>query len=68
MSRKITDIEQQVYDYIKERGELIVSDVPRNMKGAIPNLKNAGLLETFRKPVTQWASKKKMFVKALETK
>ena len=68
MSRKITDIEQQVYDYIKERGELIVSDVPRNMKGAIPNLKNAGLVETFRKPVTQWASQKKMFVKALETK
>jgi hypothetical protein len=66
--RKITILEQQVYDYIKEHGEVIVSDVPKNMRGAIPNLKNAGLVETFRKPVTQWAQKKKTFVKALNNK
>ena len=66
LDKKITAFEQQVYDYIKERGNLIVSDVPKNMRGAIPTLKNAGLVETFRKPVTQWASKKKTFVKALK--
>ena len=66
MSKKITLLEQEIYDYIKARGELIVSDVPKNMRGAIPALKNAGLVETFRKPVTQWASKKKTFVKALK--
>ena len=68
MAKKITALEQQVYDYIKERGELIVSDVPKNMRGAIPILKNAELIETFRKPVTQWASKKRTFVKALKKK
>ncbi|MCW4016991.1 MAG: hypothetical protein NWF06_11530 [Candidatus Bathyarchaeota archaeon] len=66
MAKQITALEQEIYDYIKERGEVIVSEVPMNMKGAIPNLKNAGLVETFKKPVTQWASKKKMFVRALK--
>ena len=68
MSKKISALEQEVYNYIKERGELIISNVPRNMMGAIPSLKNAGLVETFRKPVTQWASKKKTFVRALKQK
>jgi hypothetical protein len=38
------------------------------MKGAIPNLKSAGLIKTFRKPTSPWASKKKMFVKAITKK
>ena len=38
------------------------------MRGAIPTLKNAGLIETFRKPVTQWESKKKLFVKSINKK
>ena len=59
MARKITVLEQEVYNYIKDHGEVIVSDVPKNMRGAIPNLKNAGLFETFRKPVTPWVTKKK---------
>jgi hypothetical protein len=66
LSKKLSALEQEVYDYIKERGELIISNVPRNMMGVIPSLKNAGLVETFRRPVTQWASKKKNFVRALK--
>lgn len=65
MAKKMSPLEQQVYDYIKERGDLIISEVPTNMRGVIPSLKSVGLLETFRKPATQWASKKKTFVKAL---
>lgn len=68
MTRKITDLEQEVYNYIKEHGDTIISDIPKNMSGAIPNLKNAGLVELFRKPVTPWATKKKTFVKALKRK
>lgn len=68
MSTKLTDFEKQVYDFIKEHTEMIVSNVPKNMSGAIPNLVNAGLLETFRKPTTPWASKKKTFVKATNKK
>ena len=63
LSRKLTEFEKKVYDFIKEHNEMIVSDVPKNMKGAIPNLKNAGFLETFRKPTNPWASKKQLFVK-----
>jgi hypothetical protein len=68
LARKISGLEQEVYNYIKDHGEVIVSDVPKNMRGAIPNLKNAGLVVTFRKPVTPWATKKKTFVKALKKK
>ena len=66
MSRKLTDFEKKVYDFIKEHDEMIISNVPKHMRGAIPNLKNAGLLKTFKKPTAQWASKKKTFVKAIE--
>ena len=63
MSRKLTEFEKKVYDFIKEHNEMIVSNLPKNMSGAITNLINAGLLETFRKPASPWASKKKTFVK-----
>ena len=66
--RKLTEFEKKVYDFIKEHDEIIVSDVPKNMRGAIPNLKNAGLLKTFRKTASPWASKKKTFVKAINKK
>jgi len=65
LSRKLTEFEKTVYDFIKEHSEIIISNVPKNMNGAIPNLKSAGLVETFRKPVNPWASKKKTFVKAI---
>ena len=63
---KITELEQKVFDYIKVHDELQVSNVPKMMWGAIPNLKTAGLVKTYKKPTTPWASKKKTFVKALE--
>jgi hypothetical protein len=65
---KITERERKVYDYINEREEIIVSNLPRNMMGAIPKLENVGLIKTFRKNVTPWASKKHTFVKSLEAK
>jgi hypothetical protein len=36
------------------------------MWGAIPNLKKAGLVKTYKRPTTQWASKKKTFIKTME--
>jgi hypothetical protein len=36
------------------------------MWGAIPNLKTAGLLETYKKPTAPWAQKKHTFVKIVE--
>ena len=63
---KITEFEQKVYDYIKSYYELQVSNIPKMMWGAIPNLKTAGLVKTYKKPTTPWASKKKTFVQALQ--
>ena len=68
MSRKLTEFEKKVYDFIKEHDEMIVSNVSKNMRGAIPNRINAGLLESFRKPTSPWTSKKKTFVKAINKK
>jgi len=63
---KITEFEQKVYDHIKSYDELLVSNIPKMMWGAIPNLKTAGLVKTYKKPTTPWASKKKTFIKTLE--
>ena len=49
MSITITKFEKKTYDYIKEQGEVQVSNVPKMMWGAIPNLKKAGLVETYKK-------------------
>lgn len=63
---KLTEFEKKVFDLIKGQGEIQISDMPMRMLGAIPKLKNNGLIETFRKPTTPWASKKHTFVKVLE--
>jgi len=50
LRENFTDFEKQVYDYIKEQGEVLVHNLPKKMMGAIPDLKNAGFLKTYRKP------------------
>jgi hypothetical protein len=63
---KLTKFEKKVFDLIKGQGEIQISDLPMRMHGAIPKLKNNGLIKTYRKPTTPWASKKHTFVKILE--
>ena len=65
---QITEREKQVYDYINGSDEIIVSNMPRNMMGAIPKLKDLGLVKTYRKKVNQWNKKKHTFVKSTQTK
>ena len=66
MSKKLTVFEKQVYDFIKEQEEVLISSIPLRMKGAIPKLKNAGLIKIYKKYTVPWASKKQKFVKAPE--
>ena len=68
MSKKLTEFEKKVYDYIKEHNEINVTSIPKNMCGAIPNLKNAGFVETFRKPMNPWAKKKLTCVRTTNKK
>ena len=63
---KLTEFESKVLDFIKVQGEVQISNLPMRMLGTIPKLKNTGLVDTFRKKTTPWASKKQKFVKALD--
>jgi len=62
--RELTEIEQETYNYIKAVGEIQTSNLPnKRMCGAIPNLKNMGLVEVFRKYTSFFKTKKKKFVR-----
>ena len=65
---KVTAFENEVYEFIKVKGELQISNIPKMMWGAIPKLKNMGLVETCKKTTAPWASKKHTFVQAIEQK
>ena len=63
LSDRLTDFEEEVYLFIKNHGEVLTYDLPRRMRGAIPNLINKGLIEVNKKRVTPWASKKRKYVR-----
>jgi hypothetical protein len=66
MSKGLTEFEKVVYSFIEERGELLTSNIPRKMMGAVPHLKNKGLVEVYKKTTTRWGSKKRKFVRVIE--
>ena len=62
--RELTEIEQKTYDFIKEVGEIQATNLPdKRMWGTIPNLKNMGLVEVYKKYTSIFRRKKKKFVK-----
>lgn len=61
----ITAFEKEVYEFIKTKGEVQLSNIPKMMWGAIPNLKNANLVKTCKKTMNPWASKKHTFIQAI---
>ena len=63
---RLTEFEKEVYSFIKERGEVLICNAPSRMMGAVPNLKNSGLVEVYKKLTTPWASKKRKFVRVIE--
>lgn len=48
MSLRLTEFEKKVYSYIKERGEVLICNIPSRMMGAVPNLNNRGLVEVYK--------------------
>jgi hypothetical protein len=42
--------------------------MPSQMSGAIPNLKNQGLIEVYKKSTSRWTSKKMKFIRPKEAK
>jgi hypothetical protein len=66
LSKELTDFEKEVYSFIKKRGKMLTSNIPPRMIGAIPNLKNEGLVELIKRHTSPWSSKKRKFVKFKE--
>ena len=62
-SVRLTKSEKEVYEFIKARGELLISELPTRMSGFIPNLKNKGVIEVFKKKASIRASRKRKFVR-----
>jgi hypothetical protein len=57
---ELTEFEKKAYDFIKEQGELQIYNMPKQMWGAIPNLKNARLIKTYKKVTTHWHQRKRI--------
>ena len=66
MSKGLTEFDKKVHSFIKERGEVLICNIPSRMMGAVPNLKNRGLVEVYKKLTTPRASKKRKFVRVIE--
>ena len=60
--------EKKTYSFIKNVGEIQTTNLPKSMWGAIPSLKNKGLVEIFKKYTSYFRSRKKKFVKVIEKK
>jgi hypothetical protein len=64
--KELSVTEKKTYDFIKRTGEIQTTNLPKRMWGAIPNLKNMGLVEVFKKYTSYFKSRKKKFVKVTE--
>jgi hypothetical protein len=63
MPDRLTDFEKEVYNFVKRQGEILTSNMPTRMSGAIPSLENKGVVEVFKKSTSIWASRKRRFVR-----
>jgi len=56
--------ERNLYEFIKKSGEVMTTNLPPKMMGALPQLIKKGLVEIYKKQTTPWTRKKKKFVRA----
>jgi hypothetical protein len=66
VSRDLTRFEREVYELIKRSGEIITTDVPDKLGGAIPNLVNKGQVEVYKRRTSQWNQKERKFLRVRE--
>lgn len=67
LSKGLTEFEKEVYSFIKKHGEVLTSNIPPRMMGVVPHLKNKGLVEVYRRFTNPWASKKRRFVRVIDS-
>ena len=62
--KNLIEIERETYELIKDAGEIMTGNLPdRRMLGIIPDLKNKGLVEVYKKYTIKFRRRKKKFVK-----
>lgn len=64
MLRALTDLEREVYEFIKQIGEVMAKDIPLKKAGAVPSLVRKGFVEVYRRPVSQISRKTHKFLRA----
>lgn len=64
MSEHLTLLEKEVYELIRKSSEILTTDVPPRMRGAVPHLIEKGLVEAYKKPTSPWSSKKRKYLRA----
>ena len=63
MEESLTPTERNLYEFIKKSGEVMTSNLPSKMMGALPQLIRKGIVEVYKKQTTPWSTKKKKFVR-----
>jgi hypothetical protein len=64
LSEDLTPFEEEVYELIKKSTELLTTDVPSRMSGAVPHLIGKGLVEVYKKRTSPWSSQKRKYLRA----
>lgn len=63
MLGNLTSLERDVYELIKQVGEIMTKDIPHKKAGVIPSLVRKGLIEVYKKPVSTMSGKKHKFLR-----
>lgn len=58
--------ERDLYEFIRRHGEVMTSNLPPKMMGALPRLIKRGLVVIYKKPTMPWSEKKRKFVAVKE--
>ena len=66
MREELTNIERKVYKLVRESGEMLTTNVPADLMGAVPHLINKGLVKTYKKSTSPLTSKKKKFIRVID--
>jgi len=60
----LSSSERALYDFIRRRGEVMTSNLPPKIRGALPHLIQKGLVAIYKKQTAPWSVKKRKFVAA----
>lgn len=60
---ELSETEQAAFDFVKEKGEVPINQMPHKLQGAVGKLISLGLLERFRKQASWEREDKNLGIK-----